>query len=297
MQPDLQAQGLSLAALAHCSLTQGVPAWEAQGVHEQILLSGGDIPEIPSAVRPPLSAVISSLKEDEPWHWLEAPVDSYVKEPSAIIRIMAAESGHAVPLLRSKLQATTVPALRLVLSRLLLWHHAQDGLPEIIAEIHRMLSTADGLPRREDSVNYGQMLPDHGLMPEVVYLINTLAHAEHPAILPLMSDILARLEAADRDWHDLRAGIYCYCESFAYLALRNGNPGLAPLIRRLLTLPEFQHEPTDALLSERLQMLKITLLHALHHLGCEDGAQGLRICAQDRRLVLALAAEKLLTTT
>ena len=134
-------------------------------------------------------------------------------------------------------------------------------------------------------------------MPEVVYLINTLAHAQHPDVLPLMTEVLTRLEAAERDWHNLRAGIYCYCESFAYIALRNGDPAFAQLLRRLLTLPEFQQEPDNALLSERLQMLKITLLHALHRLGCPDGTQGLRLAAQDRRLILALAAEQLLVYT
>ena len=294
MQPDLQAQGLALAALTMCSLTQCVPAWEATCVREQILLIGGDLPEIPDVVQPPLSDVIAALTGDEPWHWLEAPVDSYLIEPSPIIRIMTAASSNVVPLLQEKLHATHEPQLRLILSRLLLWHHSQDGTEEILTEIRRILDAGDDLPSRADSVNYGQMLPDHGLMPEVVYLINTLAHAQHPGVLPLMNEILTRLEAAERDWHNLRAGIYCYCESFAYIALRNGHPAFAPLLRRLLTLPEFQQEPDNALLSERLQMLKITLLYALHRLGCTDGTLGLRLAAQDRRLILALAAEQLL---
>lgn len=294
MQPDLQAQGLALAALAWCSLTQDVPAWKAQGVCAQILRMGGDRPQAPAGKQLPLADAIASLTGSEPWHWLDAPADSYATEVPVIIRVMAAPSAQAVPLLTQRLHAAHVPQLRLLLSRLLLWHHAQEGAAEVIAEIRRMLHEVSGLPRRTDSINYGQMLPDHGLMPEAVYLINTLAHAQHPAVLPLMGEILARLECARRDWFDLRAGIYCYCESFAFLALHNDCKGFAPLLRRLLALPEFQQEPDSALLSERLQMLRITLLHALHHLGYEDGTQGLRACTQDRRLTLALAAEKLL---
>lgn len=295
MQPDLQAQGLALAALAFCCLSQNVPAWEAQGMRQQILRSGGDIPHAPVPVRLPLPEVITALKGDEPWQWLDAPVDSYVSVLSPILRVMTAKADEAIPLLKARLSLTDDPALRLTLSRLLLWHHSADGAAAVLAEIRRLLNEADDLPQRAGSINYGQMLPDHGLMPEAVFLINALAHINHPGVLPLMDDILTRLETIERDWYDLRAGIYCYCESFAYIALRNGEQAFVPLLRRLLALPEFQQEPDSALLSERLQMLKITLLHALHHLGCPDGTQGLYLAAQDKRLILALAAQQLLS--
>lgn len=296
MQPDLQAQGLALAALAYCSLRQGVPAWQAREVQAQILASGGELPEAPSPRPAPLAEVIASLEGQEPWHWLDVPVTSYATGVSPIIRVMTASADEAVPLLRERLRTAVSPALRLTLSRLLLWHRAGDGAAEVIAEIRRLLACADGLPHREGSVNYGQMLPDHGLMPEAVYLVNALAHAPEADVLPLMAEILHRLETADRDWRDLRAGVYCWCESFAFLALRRREAGFAPLLRRVLALPEFQAETADALLSERLQMLRITLLHALHRLGCPEGTCGLRKCAEDSRLVLALAAKTLVIT-
>lgn len=295
MQPDLQSQGLALAALACCCLKQSVPAWQAAGVRGQILCAGGDLPDVPAATRKPLADAISRLDGSEPWQWLDDPVTSYVEETPVVIRVMTAPAEEAVPLLLARLESTENPSLRLTLSRLLLWHRAEAGAPCVTTELHRMLDSTEGLPRRSGSINYGQMLPDHGLMPEAVYLLNSLAHAPSSDILPLMEEILARLEATDRDWHDLRAGVYGWCESFAFLALRRHEAALAPLLRRVLRLPEFQHEPADRLLSERLQMLRITLLHALHHLGCEDGTRGLQACARDPRLILALAAEKLST--
>ena len=294
MQPDLQQQGLALAALCACCLAQGKPAWEADGVRETILRLGGELPAVPAPQDAPLGEVIASLTGEEPWEWLHAPVDSFMTDVSPIIRIMTAEGEHARPLLRDALKKADTPQKQLALSRLLLWHKEEAGAPAVLQAIQGMLAQTDGLPRRAASTNYGQMLPDHGLMPEAVYLINSLAHAPGTDVLPLMCDVLDRLERTPRDWRDLRAGIYCWCESFAFLAIRRRDASLAPLIRRVLALPEFGKEPVDRLLSERLQMLRLTLLHALHLLGCADGTWALQDARSDARLVLSLAAEFLL---
>lgn len=293
MQPDLQRQGLALSALAGCCVRQHVQAWQAEGAAEQILALGGDWQACPDVRPKPLSEVIAGLTGDEPWEWLDDAVTAVAQEPPAIAQIMMAPPEEAVPLLRER-YAASEGALRLVLARLLLWHRADDGAQDVLAAIWAMLRQTEGLPRRRGSLNYGQLLPDHGLMPEMVYLLNSLSRAPGVDILPVMEEILSRLEAAERDWHDLRAGIYCYGECFAWIALRRRDATLVPLIRRVLRLSELQRDPEDALLRERFHMLRLALNHALYILGDDEGAQALRDYLSDDRRPLAYAADRLL---
>ncbi len=296
MQADLQNQGLALAALAGCAMEQGTDCTQATGVEQRIRDLGGcaDFPDEP--VRAPLADVVAALDGSEAWEWLDAPVTACESEIQPLIRILLADSREAVPLLRARYAQADTPALRLQLARLLLWHRDEVGAGEIVSAVRRMLDEAKpGLPRRAGSVNYGQLLPDHGLMPEAVYLINALAYAPGTDIYPLMAEIQERLQSGGRDWADLRAGIYCWCECFGWVAQRRHDLSLAPLIRKILALPELRHPPEDPLLNERLHMLALGLWHALHTLGCQDGTDGLRQSLNDPRAALRHAAAQLLS--
>lgn len=295
MQPDLQRQGLALAALAVCCVRQGCPAWEARDVEKTILDMGGDLPRtvFPPAL-PPLAETIGHLTGREPWEWLDAPPDAWDDTVSPILQIMLALAGEALPLLRQALEEAVSPDLRLTLSRLLLWHGDEAGAPAVMREILRMLDAAEGLPRRAASVNYGQLLPDHGLMPECVYLLNSLSRAGKAPIAPVFDQMLTRLEAVPRDWQDIRAGIYCYIESIAYAARATGNAAFIPLLKRALALPEFSAPCAEERLRERLDMLKITLLGALSVLGDPQGTRGLEAYLADPRLPFRYAACRLL---
>ena len=154
-----------------------------------------------------------------------------------------------------------------------------------------MMAAVPGLPRRAASINYGQMLPDHGLMPEVVYLYNSLARTVRTPVLPHMERLLERLEQSPRDWTDLRSGIYPYCECFAYVAQGRGEAAFIPLLQRVLALPELCREADNELLRERCHMLRITLLHTLHRLGDPCAAPALHAYLDDPRRILAQGAQ------
>lgn len=292
MQPDLQRQGLALAALAGCCIRQNASAWMASGVDQAIRALGRETAMRPIRPTPPLEQTIAALDGTEPWEWLEDSVTTVTEQVPAIIQIMTAPAAQAIPLLRARFSVAQ-GQLKLVLARLLLWHHDETGAPTVLEAIGKLLGTS-GLPKREGSLNYGQLLPDHGLMPEIVYLINSLAHAPHTPVLSMMTEVLCRLEQAQRDWYDLRAGIYCYCESFAWLAVHRKDMDLLPLLHRLLDLPELQQEPDDPLMCERFHMLKLTLCHALHTLGDAHGTAALQAYKQDARRPLSLAATRML---
>ena len=106
--------------------------------------------------------------------------------------------------------------------------------------------------------------------------------------------MVARLETSARNWHDLRAGIYCYCECPAYVAMGRKDRELIPLIRRVLALPELNSPAEDGLMQERFDMLRITLLGTLHTLGDEAGRTGLETYLQDARRPFAQAAAMML---
>ena len=290
MQPDLQRQGLALAALTSCALRQNAPAWRAEGVRAEILRAGGDLEEVPAALPEGLERTVSCLKENEPWEWLDAAPDGCAQEAPPIARIMTAESLQVLPLLRAAFQKASSPGLQLTLARLLLWHGDESGAQVVMNAVLEMLSGTAGLPRRKASVNYGQLLPDHGLMPEAVYLLNSLGNAPHTEVYGLFSQVMDRLEEGPRDWADLRAGIYCYVESFAYAAEKRGDRGMLPLIHRALRLPELNREAEDELMRERFHMLRITLLGALKRLGDEKGGEGLAAYSADPRRALRQAA-------
>ena len=294
MQPDLQRQGLALAALAGRCITQGVPAWEAQGVDEAIIALGGDTTRPGYEAVPSLEETIASLRGDEPWEWLDAPPDACTTRVEPVVQVMTAPSEQALPLLRKAWEQAAAPGLRLLLARLLLWHGDERGAGEVIRAAEAMLDAAEGLPRRVGSVNYGQLLPDHGLMPEIVYLLNSLSHTASVDVLPVLSRMVARLETSARNWHDLRAGIYCYCECPAYAAMGRKDRALIPLIQRVLALPELNSPAEDGLMQERFDMLRITLLGTLHTLGDEAGRTGLETYLRDARRPFAQAAAMML---
>ncbi len=297
MQPDLQRQGLALAALAYQSIKQDVPASEAKDVEETIRWLGGDLMRADRPVPETLADIIARLDGSEPWEWLDEPITHWQTNPSPITRVLLAKRENALPLLQEAYRRAERPALRLTLSRLLLWHGDETGISCILDAVRAEFARTEGLPRRRASVRFGELLPDHGLMPEAVYLLNSIARAKSVSLIPAFETVLRRLEENVRDWEDLRSGIYCYCESFVLAAAGSGDPGFRPLLRRILELPELREKAPTDLLEERFGMLRISLYAALCRLGDPLGRTGLEGFLGDERRPLALAADMLLGST
>ncbi|MBR4235781.1 MAG: FAD-dependent oxidoreductase [Clostridia bacterium] len=295
MQSDLERQGLALAALAGQAICQNTDALSCTGVKEKILALGGDFSMPDPPPLPALAEAVAALRADEAWEWLDASVNDCASAPSPVIRILCSEAQEVLPLLKSRYAAASDHALRLLIARLMLFHGCGEGADAVVSAVRAALAACpQGLPERSGSLNYAQMLPDHGIMPEPVYLVNSLARCPDTDIEPLMREIYLRIVASERDWYSLKAGIYCWIETFPYTALRRRDKALIPYIKGLLRLPEFTRESEDPLLDERLHMLRTSLLNALYRLGDAEGGDGLRRYLSDRRAVFRTAAEKLL---
>lgn len=267
MQPDLQNQGCALAILAALSINEGVSARNITNIENKMKLAGFEFTKAPDPKKKSLLYYIKEIKEDEPWEWLDMDNAAWVDTPSPITSIMLSTREEVVPKLQDAYEAAKTNNLKLHFARLLLWHGDESGVPAIIANINQYFSLTASLPRRQGSINYGQLLPDHGLMPEAVYLLNSLSRASQTDVTPLFTMLIERLERTSRDWHDLRAGIYCYVDCLAYVAKARKDKGMCPLLWRVLSLPEFNTNSFDKLLEERFLMLRVTLLSALYCLG------------------------------
>ncbi len=300
MQPDLQQQGLALAALAAASIRQGVPAWQAEGVKVIILEAGGEIPHLPDLACGNLHSMVDALHGSKTLEWLDTSPASYLMQTEPVIACFLADACDIVPILENTFFLEPHGTLRkLLLARLMLWHGSEIGVPTILDAIHALLDREEGLPRRTGPITFGQLLPDHGLMPEAVYLLNSLAFCKETDITPVFETILHRLHAYPRDWYDLRQGMYCYIESFAYVSLRRGDTRFLPMLRALCAVPEFgeakETELREDLLSERFDILRLTLLHAIAALGGEEGFAGLKAFTYDLRRPIALSAQMALS--
>lgn len=294
MQPDLQRQGMALGVLAACAIQQNVPVIDTAGVREE-LIKYGEKPIVQGDdVAWDIESIVVNLSGAEPWEWLDAPVTSFEQTASPIVKIMLTPADEALPYLRKAYRQPGSAVRRLTLARLMLWHGDEDGAQMVIDHIWHMLEETAGLPKRTGSVNYGQLLPDHGLMPEAVYLLNSLSRSRTYDVFELFSEVVNRLAENPRDWMDLRCGIYCYCESVAYVASGRKDTGMLPLLRRLLAFSEFQQEAENPLLSERFIMLKSALLSAMHQLGDPQGTKGLKALQHHPKRIIAQAANMLL---
>ncbi len=290
MQPDLQQQGFALGVLASQAIRQGVNPWEAAGVRAAIQSAGGQrLLPLPKPITD-LPYAISALEDNTPMEWLEMNPSSYIREQPPVIACFLADSKEILPLLRQALKAAP-QGRRLILSRLLLFHGDEAGAPEVIGAIEEWLKRTDALPRREGPVTFGQLLPDHGLMPEAVYLLNALAQVKTPAE-SLFTEVLNRLVHSERDYHDLRAGIYCYVECFAYVAQSRVDKAFIPLLKRLLALEELTGSQTaDPLLAERFAMLRLALGSALATLGDPVGLETLLALSTAPAVPIRLSAQ------
>ena len=214
--------------------------------------------------------------------------------PDAVVQLFLAPSEKVLPVLRAAYPQSD-GRRRLLLARMLLWHGDERGAIDVVAEIWRLLGAVPLLPERKGSTRYCQLYPDHGVMTEVTYLINSLAGSSDPQVVDVLADLVSRIEKTKRDYTDLRQCIWNTIESVAYVAERQPQPGMGALLRRLLALPELQYRVMSGglevdLVGERLAYLVIILARALARCGEKEGLLLLAAFSVDCRITLARCA-------
>lgn len=296
MQPDLQQQGYALGVLAALSVRQNTPAWQTAGVSEAIKAAGGQSILPITQAEMTIAQAVHCITGNETLEWLEMDAAVWRVGQNPIIKCFLADSKEALPALRKAYadQGNT-PSRQLLLARLLLWHGCEEGVSVILEAIRELLKEAHGLPPRKGPITFGQLLPDHGLMPEAVYLLNLLAWGKHISVTEVFAEVLERLKATERDFRDLRAGIYCYIECFAYVAMRRGEQAFLEMLHELQALPELADDlEADKLLAERYAMLRLSLAEACTRLGDTKGLEALQALTQYPVQAISASAQMLL---
>lgn len=310
MQTDLMHQGAVLGILASYAVKNGMDIEEIDGRKRRALVREGTGDDL----RLPVNPYEEGAKDREPGdcvgdisgtsrtHWVDVPFQEEVQSMSPVLAAVCMEDGKILPALKTRIRELEGDArdagngrdreaerrLLGLLKRLALWHGCDDYTGELVEEITAKICLAGdsdgpgaerGLPGREGSVMCAQLLPDHGVMPEVVYDLNLLSNSRVKFSMEPFRLVCERLKSGPRDYRDIRKGIFCYMESVAYVGRKTGRPEFIPLLKTIGNFPELTKAAEGGqeadLLTERLQILYGEIFHALEVLGDPEGALGL----------------------
>lgn len=314
MQPDLMHQGAVLGLLTAKAVKAGT---EAENLNYEeckkwIQESTGDDLSIETENAPySLAEAVKEIEESSRTHWIDVPFTYEEKKHSPVLAVVCAESEEVLPFLKQRIKELEEGedafgfsgkikrknSLRM-LKRLALFHGSNDAAKEIEADILKTLQeAAPHLPLRKGPATCAQLLPDHGVMPEVVYDMNLLSFSRDFSMRPY-EIVTERLSKTERDYQRIEKGIFTYIESIVYSAENSGKREFVPLLQELAAFPEFQDafspEKKIELMSERLQMLWVMIHRALWKLGCREGERGLWKSEKSDSLTIRLSAGKAL---
>lgn len=298
MQPDLMHQGAVMGGLLAASLSRGLLPEELSDAQRRILLHqlSDDPLTLPSG-RTDVTAAVNRLRADSRTHWVDVPFTytEQVQEDSLVV--LLADAQKALPSLKRRLSEEKDADLRQLLIGFCIWHGCNDDVQEYADRIKKQL-TQDVLPGRTASTMCAQLLPDHGVMPELVYQLNLLGFSGTEEALLVLRRVLSLLTKQKRDYHEIRDGIYHYIETFAYAAEHGGQKEWIPLLHSLLELPELEQaadmRKDNSLMTERLWILRLILCRSLVRLSDEAGRDALKEMLSCPCEAIRLSAQKAL---
>lgn len=300
MQRDLQLLGGVVGTAAAQAARDAVTVKTVDVAKlQRALVESGNLPErvlrgAPSPAPSRLHRIVAGLTGDERFEWLHMLATERITSVPPLVRLCCAEAQEVVPLLRGAFETST-GELRLLLARLLLWHGSADGLDVVLEEIERQWKEHEALPECTRDVWWVTGVPEHGVMPEMVHLLYALTRVKDPRVIAPFEQLVARVERVERDYSDLRIRVFDYIHIVALAAERLGQPQFAPLLERLLALPELQEslrQPsigTDDV-EERKAYLVVCLARSLARCGRKEGLLKLAELVSDDRAVISKSA-------
>jgi hypothetical protein len=305
MQADLENLGYVCGTAAALSARRGITPRDLPVADLQAAL----IPEgfLPADVltrtlppeQPPAAAEmqqwIDSLDDaDQLYNYGEVEMDDIRQTPIPMVQICTA--GPAIlPLLRAAAEDPTHKG-RLHAARALAWHGDKAATPVLLAAIEPHL-TGDELPPRTAHIRYTQASPDHGAMPELAYLLHSLAMVRDPAAIPVLLRAAERLKPTRAKLEDQMSGIFHYVDAICDIAERLGHRDSIPALLRLHQEPLFRGKVSTAIVQpdffeEREAYLELTIGRALARCGEATGLAILADYLGDSRRMLAEHAHR-----
>lgn len=308
MQRDLMHQGAVIGLLVAKAVLAGtdVAKLPLEQCRRLIEKETGDPLSLPLEKNfDSLQEAAALIGKGERTHWIDVPFTYEEKKVSPLLALVYGERKEAlsaitesIETIEKTIEETERKEVLLTLKKLALFHGSDAYTGEIEAHILRQLSESEpSLPERKESSMCAQLLPDHGVMPEVVYELNLLSHGKSFSMKPYEL-VTARLVEGKRDYESIQKGIFTYIESIAYAGEHSRRKEFIPLLCRLTKLPEFEDAFSDenkiGLMSQRWQILWVILNRALFLLGSREGQNGLLRAEESGSAAIRIGAGKAL---
>ncbi|WP_276356542.1 FAD-dependent oxidoreductase [Cohnella caldifontis] len=257
MQSDLENLGGAAALAAVHSLRQGVSPRRVDIRQLQRRLSdAGLLPaDTPERKLAPiaydadaLERLADGLTGDLPlYHYSNMRMNETFQGSIPFAEICSAGPA-AIPVLE-KAMAEAEGRRQVHLAQALAMLGSPAAVPVLLADIERLLAAGPSLPERRDDFMYVQLPPDHGAMPDLAYLLHSLALTADPRGIPVWEAVADRLHPAEDDFKDMLKCTFYYVQAVCLGAERLGSPAMLPALRKL-----HGHHP-------------------LRNLACRDGLQ------------------------
>ena len=184
------------------------------------------------------------------------------------------------------------PEKQVFIAKILAFIGSDKGVGVILREIDKMLSTGT-LPRKGGEIPHSSHVPPNQCaMPELGYLLNTLAMCRTPRAIPVWKRVIDMMPLTEEALRDDKSGLFYYVDAICYGAERLASPDAVSLLKELRSKELFfkQNSPdTDGsdIIKERRAMLELEIASALAASDSKDGFEILIDYLDDNRSILA----------
>lgn len=308
MQSDLENLGGVAALAAALAVRSGVTPRdiEIEELQDRLIHEG----ILPASVRTrclapvhysgeALRELVDQIESEQPlYEYANMRMNEIYKGPIPFVEICSLGQ-KIVPYLVAALEkATGTRQIRLAQALAMLG--SQAAVPILIERIMEQLQGAE-LPRRTADMMYVQLPPDHGAMPDVVYLLYSLAQTRDSRSIAVWQRVVDLMQPMEEDFTDTWLGLYYYVDAISQGAERLGDRGAIPVLEQLHRIPYVNSQmststPQSDYFLERRAMLELVIARALARCGSRLGYEVLIQYVSDGRSLLAKQALQQLRT-
>ncbi|KRE34096.1 FAD-dependent oxidoreductase [Paenibacillus sp. Soil724D2] len=308
MQSDLENLGGVAALAAALAVRSGVTPRDIriQELQDRLIHEG----ILPASVRTrrlapihyseeALRGLVDQIESEQPlYEYANMRMNEIYKGPIPFVEICSLGQ-RIVPFLAEALElASGAKQIRLAQALAMLGN--QSAVPVLIERIMEQLKGTE-LPRRTADMMYVQLPPDHGAMPDVVYLLYSLAQTRDSRSIAVWQRVVDLMQPREEDFTDTWLGLYYYVDAISQGAERLGDRGAIPVLEQLHRIPYLHSQisssaPQSDYFLERRAMLELVIARALARCGSRLGYEVLIQYVRDGRSLLAKQALQQLRT-
>lgn len=299
MQADLENLGGVVALAAAQAIRQRVaPRHINLAVLQKRLVDMGVLPEevlkrkIKQKKYNPaeLKALVDSLSADKPLHSYSDMSSSKVFQQKIPI-VDVCTAGESAPAILERALLSAEGSRRMLLAQALAMYGWASCVPTLIDEIESSLA-AGSLSPRTSRIRHAGLPPDQGAMPDVVYLMYSLAMTQDKRGLAIWDKVAELFSPTEDDFKDRLKGTFYYVDALCYAAELLGSAEAVPILNKIHRHRSLQNLVIKSgfqpdFVHERRAMLELGLARALARCSSTAGLDTLISYLGDRRAVLA----------